>query len=700
MANQDVISEARTNFKRVSEWESETRTRAKSDFRMNWGDQYNNWQWPSQVLTNRTGWNKPFITINKIREQCLNVVNDMRQNKPDVKILPVGNGATYKAAEIFEGVIRHIEYDSNAQASYDTASNGAVVMGIGWFRLITKYANDYNNDQKILIQRIEDPLSVFIDPNCLEFDKSDARFGIVFFDIPKETFDSQYPKFNYITSQSTGLDDSNDRTDWKTNKTVRVAEYYRKIDVVDELCHLQDGRFMKKSEAQANGVWEVIKNMVVSSREVITHKIEIYKIAGNEIIEATEWAGNCIPLICIIGEEGIIDNKLDRKGHVRNSIGPQQELNYYSSSGLEYVALATKTPYITPVKAIENRPEWANTNQENLEVLTWNHMGDNNQPIPPPTKIEPPVFPTAYLDGMKVAEIHLITASGQGEAVFGAQSNERSGKAINERQHASSNQTYHFIEHQARAILNLGRQLIYLIPKIYDTDRILKIMGQAGEMNTIHLDPDHQMAHQEQAGLDSESFNENQVAMIFNPNVGEYSVVADIGPNYATRRQETFNALTQILTQNETLTPVIGDLLFRCSDFDLADEIADRMKRMVPAQALGGPTIEEQKAQQQIQMLQAELAKLGQENLELKSKAITTETQKEIDLYKAQTDRLEAIGKIDPPALKPFIREAASQIAGIPINKLIHAHMLEENAVLQSMTPPPEEQEQTPPTEG
>ena len=138
---------------------------------------------------------------------------------------------------------------------------------------------------------------------------------------------------------------------------------------------------------------------------------------------------------------------------------------------------------------------------------------------------------------------------------------------------------------------------------------------------------------------------EGQVAKrILNPKIGQFAVEADIGPAYATRRQEAFNAIKLILTQAPEMANDIGDLLFKNADFPDADEIARRLKRKVPPALLGqGPSPQEQQLQQAVQMLQAELTKLQNEVEISRVKLKGKDEMREIDAYNAETQRIKVL---------------------------------------------------------
>src|SRR5580765_5859379 len=110
--DEKLIQEAKDRFRRAEEYESEARVNFVFDMRFANGDSQNLYQWPNEVMRDRTSANRPCLTVNKTKTMILQVVNDQRQNPAQIEVRPVGNGATYQAAKIYEGICRHIEYQS------------------------------------------------------------------------------------------------------------------------------------------------------------------------------------------------------------------------------------------------------------------------------------------------------------------------------------------------------------------------------------------------------------------------------------------------------------------------------------------------------------------------------------------------------------------------------------------------------------
>lgn len=672
---QAIMTEAKTRFKHCEAWESDAREKIRYDIRFNAGDDKNGFQWDINMFNARVNGGRPCLTINKTRQCTLAITNYMKQNPIAMEVKPVGN-ASFKSAQAFEGIIRHIESLSQAQSAYDTAFEGMVIAGYGVWRIITDYIDDNSFDQEIKIQRIADPLSVYIDPDCIEQDKSDMRFAFIFNDMPRDRFEKEYPDFKNV-SDSTGLDEESHA--WWNEEHVRIAEYYRRTEVPDRLHHLLSGESVKESEAKATGTWDELQKYVSDSRDILSHKVEWYKLAGNQIIDTGMWHGKWIPIIPCIGEETIIEGKMDRKGHVRNLIPTQQEYNILVSNNLEFLLLQTKIPWLVSAESIKGYTAyWDANNVENYAVLPYNAIGPNSVKLDPPQRNQPPQSSPGFMDGVKLAQMEFDMVSGQYGPTFGEPNTpERSGKALDSRIQQGNNQTAHFANHMSKAIINCTRQIIELIPHIYDTKRTIKILDTDSTMKTIQIDPNNPDAHEDVDGLDDESWNPDQVAMILNPNVGYYEVIAATGPSYQTRREKAFEAIGDILAQNETLAPNVIDLWFAMGDFPLSNEMSQRMKRLVPPAALGrGPTVGEQKANQALVMQHQIVIELQEKVKHLSDKTAIEQQQKEIDMFRAQTERMKVAAEIDPEMMKVYVRAMGDQGITQSMDDVIHQHNL------------------------
>jgi hypothetical protein len=702
----EILAEAKARYSRCQSHESKARENALHDARFANGDALNSAQWPPATMQARG--DKPCLTSNKTRQHNLHIVNDARQHKAAIKVTPTGNGATFEAAQVFSAIIRRIEYQSKAMDAYSTAIYHQVESGIGYVRVCTDYADEDSFDQEIYIRRVKDPRDVYLDPDAQEYDKGDMKFAFFFTKTPRKEFEAKYPDADTDVGQT--LDYAMD--DWDSKEHVMEAEYWRRGVKDEELLELMDGTVIP-DKALPPGMRA--KLQIKRTRKVSKPEIEWFQFAGNEIIDRKIWPGRYIPIVPFIGEEITIDGQMDRKGHTRALIHPQQMLNYWISEATAQVALQTKAPYVAMAEAIENRDHWHNANTANLSVLTYNGWDEQGQKLERPQREPPPQMAQAYLEGIAIARQDMMEVSGQYAAEMGAPGNERSGTAIQQRQREGDTATYHYIDNQSKGIRQIGRICLDLIPKIYDVARVIKVMGEDGTQSDVHLDPDAPQAHQhvmppqapgqppqpvtpEQAKQAQDDPDSPDPRVIFSPVVGRYDVEADVGPSYGTQREEAQNAFTQIMAQNKEAFAIVGDFWAQNSDFPGADELAERLKRGLPAQYRPGPDPATIQLQQQLQQvtqhgqtiaqqadaetshLKAQIAAL-EERMKEKSGTVDNAT------YDAETRRLVAVANADPTLAKIIYRSMASQILGMPALPIIHAHDAADAEHAQSIAP-------------
>ena len=681
----DIIERAYENFQACLNWEQATRQRYREDMRFLYADSDNQDQWEPAVKARRHLATQPMLTINKTHTHWLHVVNNLKANKPSVQVHPTNDEATYEAAEIFEGLVRHIEYKSNAKVAYDIAAEHMVGGGIGYWRLTTAYADDSTFDQEIFIKEVPDAMSVYLDPHIKRKDGLDAKFGFIYEDMPRREFERKFPNYKLPATSPSG------NQMWITKDVVRLAEYYE-LEVRKEWLYAlenPDGsmRYAKESDISVDErklFNEAIRQGAegITRRRIDKRTIKKYLIGGDEVLEKGTWPGSYVPIIRCPGEEVVIEGRLDRKGLIRYMKDAQRAYNYNASAAIEFGALQSKSPYMAPVEAIEGLENyWATANTENHAYLPYNHADENGNPIPSPVRQQPPSSAPVYMEGMATAAQELMMTSGQYDQTFGEQSQELSGVSIEKRVNQGERVTYHFQDNQNMAIQTTGRMIIDLIPKVYDTKRIVRILGDDNTESQIMVDPE--LAEPMKKTEDEENA---RVTAIFNPNVGKYDVVAEVGPSYDTRRQEAFDAMTKLLAAQPALSQVIGDLYMGSADFPNADKLQERMRNWIPPNILGtGPSEQEQQLQQQLQQAQAIIQQL-QEQLQEKQSYLAldkqrldmdalnhlalrfeNERQDSIQAFKAETDRVKALlSELSKMDLSKIAEKTVREIEGTP----------------------------------
>jgi hypothetical protein len=245
---QAFLKLAQDRFKQCAEAEAQTRKESLDDLEFSIGK-----QWPADVETQRQADGRPCLTMNRAPQFLRQITNEQRQQRPSTLVNPAGDESDPETAEILQGTVRHIEVISDAEIAYDTAFDSMGRCGFGYWRIVTEYIDDTSFDQEIKIKRIKNPFTVYLDPNCAEPDKSDARFGFIIEDVSAEEYKSRYPdsaaaSLNDFTSiGDQPLQDGLDK------ERIRIAEYFHVEESATTLLRLADGTVMEEEELASLG---------------------------------------------------------------------------------------------------------------------------------------------------------------------------------------------------------------------------------------------------------------------------------------------------------------------------------------------------------------------------------------------------------------------------------------------------------------
>ena len=652
-SDSDVLSTARDRLSMAISAYSESREDELDDLRFYAGSPDNQWQWPADVLATRGAVQgqtinaRPCLTINKLPQHVHQITNDQRQNRPSVKVIPVDDNADVEVAEIFNGMIRHIEYISDADVAYDTACENQVAYGEGYIRILTEYCDDDTFDQDIKIARVRNSFSVYMDPLIQDPCGSDAKWCFITEDLSKDEYARLFPNASPISTLETlGIGDQN-LSQWLNTDTIRIAEYFY-CDYERKKLNLYPGNVTAFEGTPEDKQLKAVYGTPKKSRQAEIKKIKWCKINGYEILEEQEWAGSCIPVVRVIGNEYEVEGRIYISGLVRNAKDAQRMYNYWTSQEAEMLALAPKAPFIGYGGQFEGyETQWKTANTNNWPYLEVNPDVTDGQGaiLPLPQRAQPPMASSGLLQAKAGASEDIKSSTGQYNASLGMTSNERSGKAILARQREGDVGTYHYQDNLARAVRHIGRQCVDLIPKIYDTQRIARIIGIDGETKMVKIDPTQQepvRKIQNQEGI--------VIDKIYNPSVGKYDVVVATGPGYATKRQEALEAMAQLLQGNPQLWTVAGDLFVKNMDWPGAQEMAKRFAKTIDPKLMGdaedNPAL--QAAQQQMQAMAAELDQLHQmlQNVGKSMEAQDMERkdyEAKIKAFDAETKRIAAV---------------------------------------------------------
>lgn len=638
----DIHEDALELFDLCVSSDSENRSLAEEDIRfVKLRD-----QWPEPVRRQREIEGRPCLTIDQLGSVVRQVVNDSRLNKPSIKVKPVDSKADPKTAEILGGLIRNIEYSSNADVAYDTAIDYAVTSGRGYFRINTQYASDDTFDQDLIIERISDPMTVYGDPYSTAADSSDWNHAFVLDTISEDEYEKRFKGKDVVSWDAL----ASLQNDWYDGDRATIAEYWCRKEVESYAVMLSTGEVVQADEmpelqsVYSDGLpqldpmtgqqvgWLQEPVLVMAVRTIKSHKVTQYIMNGKEILETVDWPGKYIPIVPVYGEDFVADGKRWFSGAIRAAKDAQRMKNYWRSTTTELVALAPKAPWVGPETAFqgEDAEKWETANSESWSYLSYKgNVPPQRQPF---TGV-----PAGALQEALNASDDIKAITGIHDASLGARSNETSGRAILARQREGDVSTFHYIDNLARAIRHAGRILIDLIPHFYSVSRVIRILNPEGEAETVRVgSPEEAMAAQQEAMR-----TQQEVEQVYALGVGKYDVAVDTGPSFTTQREE-FNALlTELIRAAPQYADLLGPLLIKSFDAPGIDKIMAEIEKRNEMAA--------QQAQQPDPEMQAKAAEQAIKAQEAQEKAALEREKLALDVYRAQTDRL----KVELDAMQP-----------------------------------------------
>lgn len=522
-------------------------------------------QWDEKAREDRK--DRPIITVNKLQKFVRSLRGEMRANKISFKVIPVDNQSDPAVASIYNGIIKMIEYLSSADIAYDTAYAGSIASSIGFFRIATQYSNNDNFDQEIRIKRIMNPLSVRYDPNAQEFNFEDAKYCFIESYLIKKEFEEKYPDAEYVSFDGSNVGQND--TAWFEPDKAKIAEYFYVDTKIKKMGMLSNGTIIELNKKNIE-IINLSKLQVTREREVEDRQIMRCLMSGAEILESpTEWVGSYIPIIPVLGDEVVVNGKRYLLSLIRGAKDPQRMYNYWSTAATENVAMSPKSPYIIEHRQIKGfEPEWEESYSKNRMFLRYKYIAGLQKPSREP----PPSIPSAIVEMMRNTSFELEDQLGKYEASKGAPSNERSGKLFNARLQQSEKGSFTFVDNFNRSLIYGGKQIIDLIPKIYDTARVLQVIGEDGNQQPIQV-------NQPQINVAT-----GQPIIKNNLTVGKFDLIVTTGVAYASKRQEASDGMAQAMQYAPSVAHIIAPLLFRNSDWNGAKEIADRIEQFNNAQ--------------------------------------------------------------------------------------------------------------------
>jgi hypothetical protein len=694
-----IVLEALERFAIVQSAESKQRARELEDLKFDRALPED--QWPTEIMKARQGGvgpdgkvtaARPCLTINRLGQPVQTVTNEARQARLGIEVKPKGNGANDETAEVLQGMIRTIEVDSRAPVGRIWALERAAKCGRGAYRVLTEYANDGDHDLDIVIKRIKNQGTVYLDPYASEPDWSDGEWCIITEDIPKKQFKREF-KHSKIAAMlddviaATELQSITDRAPgWVDGDTVRIAEYFYLEHESKTLVDLPEPLITEKGPTKfledfPPDAAELIKAQIargeIDSRPVDIRKVKWCKITATEVLEEQEWPGRYIPVVPVIGREFNVDGEACYKGIISDSKDAQRSYNVMRSGQVEAVGLNTRAPWVVAEGQLEGyQAMWDQANTKNYSALVYKPTSHEGNLLPPPQRntAEPAI--QAISQAVREAEADIKATTGIFDPSLGnLTSRERSGKAIESLKEQGQLGTSNYLENLAMLSMHYeAKILLDLIPKIYHRKgRIVRLLGddpaderqvmlnqpfteQGGQLQPAPTQPPGMLGKMGAAIGGMMGRPAPPPPKHYDLAKGDYGVVVSVGRSFQRQRdanQATYQAVMEAVP--EAAVNML-DLVFEEMDGPAAKKLAKRFKKLIPAAAEDGTEGLPPEAQAQIAQLQQQLQE---------AQAVAQQLQQEAAIETAkiqgqqQTEQIKLQGQQQTEAVK---LQAESQI--------------------------------------
>ena len=630
-AEKDLVNQAVDRFKLAADAYNRQRIQAREDLRFVAGEQWD-MSYGSEELR---------LTVNLLQPFLRQITSEAREANPSIHVIPNGNGADQDLADVYEGLIRHIQQINDATSIYQNALWYAAAGGEGYFFLDSEYCNDESFDQDLVIKNCANPEKVLLDPHHELMDGTDSSYGFIVEDMAQDEYKRNFPnsalanKLNSVAWQHLNLPG-----DWLNKDSIRVVKYWVKEYTTKTIYLVMDpltGDNYTTDEKPGEDA------VVFKKRLVQEAKVCCYLLNAIEILDEMDWPGSIIPIFKVTGEKFYVGNQCVQHGAVRMAKDPQRQYNYHTTKVTEMIDLAPKNSFVGATGQFANNPEkWANANRVNYGFLDYTPAALNGQMVPPPSRV-------SGLDGQsfqgvmtaRMASLEdLKLVFGLHDASLGRQGNEISGVSIEKRIQQGRRSTYQYFDNLLVSLKSLGRALVELIPYFYDTERVVRI---------VKPDTSEQLIAINTIGQNGK--------VRYDMSVGTYDVTVVTGPAYATKREQSLESMTQIMGLLPQAGQVIGDLVASQVDSPVSKLVAARIKATIPKEVLAAtgendqsedmaPAELVQQLQQQVARDQQELQLLQLEKQELEVKVKLAEDKASMELTKADMEHEREMAKI------------------------------------------------------
>lgn len=599
------------------------------------------------------------LTSNQIAPLLNHLLGEQRQNTPALQVVPEDH-VPEQTAEVRTALVKDISLNSDAKVVYQTGFEQAAVGGFGAWYLSNDYENEYTFDQIIKVNSLKDPTRCFWDVSAPDICKVEGMMSGYRTRFSRRKFKDMYGV--QIESQigSEGNDDSTQGF-WDDDQITVIDYYYRKYKRVP-IVQLSNGYTIEKKdleqlekvkiEDQEYLMWEGEIVTVIKERETYRYKVKHYKIAGDYVLEESDFPSESLPVI-FVDQHSYYDKhgKQICRPLVKDARDLQRFINFAFTQIAYLIKIGRNDQFIAArgnIKAPDTQKIWSDPAVVQ-GALFYDETPQNNIP----KQLTPPEISQSLIAMYEKAERDIHAVLGMYDTQLGDQGNEISGKAIDARTKRGSYSNYVTFDSLNRAIAVTGSIIDEMIPRVYDSERQIKLYMPDSGMQNVTLNQ-----------------QQDDYGMVINNDMkgGRYKIRLQPGPSYEGQKMEGLESLQMLLQNDPSLFKLVADMY--AENLPLANniEIRNRLKTIVPpeiveagktgrpVQQQNQPTPEQIQAQLAQQELQAKIQQ-NQQELQLKERELMRKTQEMLiksqqEMARLETERLETAAALQEQEMR------------------------------------------------
>ena len=618
-------------------------------------------QWDDNLLgESQLQYRGQFDIIRKARRQIL---GDLRGNPIQVDFQPVNETRT-DAADLLDGIYRASDRFNMSLESYENAQREGIDCGVGAWELFTEYESLRSKKQVIRRRPIYEACNnVFWDPNAKFMDKSDADYVSILYAYSEDAYKAL--RENLTGDDSDNVDPSfafpeeSYTFPWTSqDKKIYVVKFYHRKIISDKVLTFED-MFGERVEYYETDIEDVEDDLIDQGYELIDeevvdrYEITLYIGSGSEILAEYRIPGENIPVVPYYGERAFVEGEEYYEGITRLAKDPQRLRNFQMSYLADIVSRSPRPkPIFNPeqIQGFEDMYDEAGSDN-NYPYLLQNSKDANGNPLPigPVAQMPEQTMPQALVAsiGLSREAVEDVANPGLPQDIADP---DVSGKAVLALQNRVDQQSIVYQQNMKHAKRRDGEIYASMAREIYDQPRKILISLPDGENIEAEV---MQQAFDKETG---------EMVTLNDLSNAEFEVYSDIGPSYATKKEQTLEMLSQLIESIDPADPMRRFLLLemvQLVDGVKLDNIRDYAKKELLIAGLREPESEED------EMMLAQLAQQGQEpdaNMVLAMAEQTkadaqmlreqrqankdaadvqnNQVKNQIEVFKAQTDRM------------------------------------------------------------